>query len=412
MAASAKNNVSGAFSRTAAIAIVLVGVFTFCAFVVLSAYAPVLREGKDGGGHALSKSAVGYAFLAALLHETGVSALAPRGAASAEIDGMLVYTPPDNVAMEELGARDLRRHITVVIPPKWLTRPDPDNPGWVRRLGVMPPAPLSLNMDGEEVSFAFERRTETSDIIVEAADATGALVLRTVPSRNIGAIDRLQYLAPDERLEPILTARNGDILFAKVRDLPLYILSDADLANTQGLANEDRAKVTTIFFDYARAGGPVVFDLSLHGIERTRNIIRLALEPPFLAATLCALFAVLLIALKAAARFGPARAPVRPFDAGKAALADNSAALIRMARREAAFGPRYADMTRRRIAHAIGAPRHMAPEALDALIDKIAAGKTHAPFSTLVREAIAADSVGAFVRAARRLHQFKKEILA
>ena len=411
MTASVENNVSGAFSRTAAVAIVLVGVFTFCAFVVLSAYAPALREGDDGGGHALSKSAVGYAFLAALLEETGVAVLAPRGGVPDTRDGALVYTPRNAGAMEALGALDPFQ-ITVVIPPKWITRPDPNRPGWARRVGAAPSSPLLMTMGEQEVSIAFERRTETSDVIVEAADATGALVLRTIPSRNIGAIENLQYIAPDETLEPILTARNGDILFAKVRDLPLYVLSDADLANTQGLANEDRAKVTAIFFDYVRAGGPVVFDLSLHGVERTRNIVRLALEPPFLAATLCALFAILLLALKAAARFGPARAPVRPFEAGKAALADNSAALIRMARREAAFGPRYADMTRRRIAHAIGAPRHMAPEALDALIDKIAAGKTHAPFSTLVREAGLADSVGAFVRAARRLHQFKKEILA
>ena len=196
----------------------------------------------------------------------------------------------------------------------------------------------------------------------------------------------------------------------KAFDFSPYIIADADLANTQGLSNVDRAKLTAIFFDYARVGGPVIFDMSLHGIDRTRNIVRLILEPPFLAATICALLGAILLAFKASVRFGPARAMDRPYEAGKAALADNTAALIRMAKREKAYGARYAEMMRRRIAEAIGAPKKMPPASLDALIDKIASDKGSPTFSTLAKEIGDAEDVSAFLRAARKIYRFKKEI--
>ena len=43
---------------------VLVGVFSFCALLVLFTYASALEGGDNGGGHALSKSAIGFAGLA------------------------------------------------------------------------------------------------------------------------------------------------------------------------------------------------------------------------------------------------------------------------------------------------------------------------------------------------------------
>ncbi|VAW01911.1 hypothetical protein MNBD_ALPHA05-527 [hydrothermal vent metagenome] len=410
MSAGEKTEPSSAFSRLTVIAIISVGIFTFSAFIVLSAYAPVLRDGNDGRGHALSKSAIGYAFLVALLEETGVPVLVARGAEPQARDGVLVYTPRDIKAMEQLGSLD-EYQITVIVLPKWKATPDPMKPKWVRRAGMTLLTPLTLTLGERDVTLEFRRRKDAPQIIIEAADASGSLITQGAASQNIGVIENLQYFTPDDTLEPILKTKNGEILFAKVKDLPLYIISDTDLANTHGLYNVDRAKLTAAFFDYARVGGPVVFDLSLHGIARTRNIVRLALEPPFLAATLSALLGALLLGLKGAARFGPIRTQAPPFDAGKAALADNSAALIHMAKREEAFGARYADMTRRGIAKAIGAPKNLSPTELDALIDKISVGKPDVHFSILAHQVGAAGGVAPFVRAARRLYQFKKEIM-
>lgn len=41
-------------------------------YAVLSAYAPEMRDGQDGGGHALSNSAVGFSGIVALARATGM----------------------------------------------------------------------------------------------------------------------------------------------------------------------------------------------------------------------------------------------------------------------------------------------------------------------------------------------------
>jgi hypothetical protein len=395
-----------AFTGRAALAIIFTGVFTFSAFFVLSAYAPQLRQGTDGGTHALSKGATGFAFLGELLKQSGVDVMAPRGVIPDTTGGVLVYTPQTFSAFEKAPPLDPYQ-ITIIIAPKWETSPDPFRKGWVRKRGIKPLQPVAFELDGTSYAAPLMRAEDKRNIIAEAADAYGGVILNALSSRDIGDIDRLQYLPDDKMFEPMIAAANGQTLIAKLKDAPVYIISDPDLANTHGLATQTRARMTAEFFAYARAGGPVFFDLTLHGIERTRNIVRLMLEPPFLAATLCILVAGLLLALKAAARFGPARATARPFEAGKVALADNSSALIRMAKREAAFGERYADLTRRRIAAAIGAPKGVNHETLDALINKIGEADD---FTALADRVKNAGSAGELADAARTLYKRKKEI--
>jgi hypothetical protein len=57
---------SSPFSTRTILSLVFVALFAFSAFVVLSTYAPDLREREDGGGHALSRSAIGFAGAVAL----------------------------------------------------------------------------------------------------------------------------------------------------------------------------------------------------------------------------------------------------------------------------------------------------------------------------------------------------------
>src|SRR6185436_15439404 len=64
------------------------------------------------------------------------------------------------------------------------------------------------------------------------------------------------------------------------------------------------------------------------------GLLRLVLEPPFLAMTLALLVAALLAGFHGAIRFGQPRREERTIALGKAALVENSAGLIRLARRE------------------------------------------------------------------------------
>ena len=95
MSADAPTPAAPLFSARTMLIVVLVGLFAFSAFVVLSAYAPDLRSGSDGGGHALSKSAVGFAGVVELLKGMDEPVVVSRGEPppTPEGKGVLILTP-------------------------------------------------------------------------------------------------------------------------------------------------------------------------------------------------------------------------------------------------------------------------------------------------------------------------------
>jgi hypothetical protein len=80
----------------------------------------------------------------------------------------------------------------------------------------------------------------------------------------------------------------------------------------------------------------------------------LGFAPPFLAAPRGLVAAAALMGLPAAARFRAVRRGERALALGKDALIDNSAGLIRMAGREPAMAPRYAELQRAAAIRALG----------------------------------------------------------
>ena len=101
------------------------------------------------------------------------------------------------------------------------------------------------------------------------------------------------------------------------------------------------------------------------------SLLQLAFEPPLLAMTLALFFAALLAGYYGAFRFGPARREQRAIALGKAALVENSAGLIRLARREARLGGAYADVVRTEAARLTGAPAWLGGDKLDAYLDRL-----------------------------------------
>jgi hypothetical protein len=134
------------------------------------------------------------------------------------------------------------------------------------------------------------------------------------------------------------------------------VLADPDLLNTQGLASLDTARAATALVEVMRVDrNAMLFDVTLQGFGRSRSLARLLLEPPFLGASLCAVAAALLMGAHALARFGPTPAPARAFALGARELVDNSAGLVRMARREAELAQPYAALVEAQVLKAAGA---------------------------------------------------------
>ena len=142
---------------------------------------------------------------------------------------------------------------------------------------------------------------------------------------------------------PLIAAGDGKAVLTEVEDEPFYILTDPDLINNAGLKDPDKAAAALKLIAFLQPGdGPVMFDLTLHGVGRKYDLAKLLVEPPFLALTLTMLAAAALAFLHGLGRFGPPRADQRAIAFGKRALVDTTAMLLRRAGRLEELGDRYA----------------------------------------------------------------------
>jgi hypothetical protein len=396
---------ASAFSPAVMIGLVLVGVFSFAAFILLSAFEPELTSGSNGGAHALSQSAVGFAGAVRLMREVPAPVSVGRVTGDlARRQSMVIVTPPQPLTWTELlnagGAT------TLVILPKWATVPHQSHRGWVARVEAAPPEAVARLMADIAPGLSVVRVAGLSHPSLSAFDKT---------SFQAGQIDQLQTVSGDA-LTPIVTDAAGHIVLARVirnrTETSVYVLADPDFLNTQGIADLDNATVGMGMIGLVRGSNqqPIVFDVTLNGLGSARSALRLAFQPPFLGFTLGFAIAGALLAWRAALRFGPSAPAQRAIALGKAALTENSAALIRLARREQRLGPGYARMTATVAADKLGLGRQDETEIVSAL-DRIGSAQGAGElYSQLAANAGAAKSSQQMLEAARKLYAWKKEI--
>lgn len=342
--------VRAVFNPRTVILLVILGVFSFGAYFTLSGFSGDLKSGNNGGGHALSKSAVGYGGLLHLLKQNDNT-----------VDLSRSYVLRDDerfsVRIVSLTAgwfsNDLEEMVldtpTLIILPKWRTRDHPKKRGWVQRLNK----PSSDTVKLARLSTLLEPVVE--NISIERSEAESEKI-SIFPSTHLGTdekayfynFEQLQTIAGDD-IDAVINSNNGVIL-AQVPDTEIYILSDPDFLNTYGLAQPDRAEFGYSLLQMIEAeteASGYIFDLSLHGFVRSQNLIKLALTPPFLAATLCLLAMGLLTAWQAFTRFGDPSRSDRSIAIGKLSLILSAAGFIKLAGREYKMAEDYADLTRR-----------------------------------------------------------------
>jgi hypothetical protein len=381
---------------------IAVGVLAFAGLAVLSVYAPSLRSGNDGGGHSLSKSAVGFAGAVKLFRGLGDPVIVSRGdTPGIARSGLMIITPTpahDARAIRSVVFEGRR----LVVMPKWIYAPNPTRPGWVLKGEALPLSDLEKKgvLDAYARTAALQRHSGVTRPTLRFADG------RTMTA---GPVDRFQTLQADG-LVALVSDDRGDVILARTRDRKVYILSDPDLLNTMGLKSLETARAADAMVDLVRPAGPLIFDVSLHGFKRSRSLLALALEPPFLGGTLCAVAAALLAGIAAAIRFGPVRRARPPYAMGKGALVENTAGLIRMARREHRMAEGYARLCRDLAARAVGAPRQLEPAQLDAFLDRLSAQRGAPLFTDLMTAARQAGSLPDLIAVARNLYDWRLEM--
>ncbi len=157
------------------------------------------------------------------------------------------------------------------------------------------------------------------------------------------------------------------------------LVAEPDLMNNYGLSDRRRAALSHRLVDLVMEGEDlgITFDLTLNGMGQRDNLLTLAFRPPFLAATLCLIVAMLVVGWRAFMRFGPpiASAPALAF--GKGQLVRNAAQLIERSRRLHLLAEPYLTMKTARIARklAISKSADTTPEAaIDAALARKSPG--------------------------------------
>lgn len=399
------------FSARVAIILFLVGVFSFSAFITLSTFAPDFIDGNDGQAHALSKSAIGFAGAVKLAGAAGSQVTVSRGEPSGLSADLVVLTPETKVDIKTI---ERLAHVNaLIVLPKWTPRPSAKHRGWVRETTPMNEVEIGevLSEIAPKSSVARQPRPVAAELVF---DPTASQTRENPGTLRTGKINELQSISGRE-LTPVVTTRDGKTVLALILrndGTRIYVLSEPDLLNNHGLADRTTARAGMALLSALKnAGSTIAFDVTLNGFERSRNLMRLALEPPLLAATLSFVIVAAMLAWRAATRSGPTARTQRAIALGKRALADNSAALIRLTGRDHTMAPRYAQMVRMVVAESMQVSRN-ASETTVAELDRIARSRgVRATYSELAAEAANAKTAGETLNAARRLHAWTGDMI-
>ncbi len=398
------------FMKPVTIALLLaIGVIGFIGTLLLGAYAPDLRSGDNGGGHALSNAATGFSGLVRLAEATGRHPRIVRNTHMLGTEDLVVATPESGaVPVGDIIDQRMAKPLLMVLP-KWDTQADADHRGWVdyRALkdasdpeGVLAPA-TKLHIARRRSAG---RPLVTTDPLMKGVAFVAPRPLQVITGSDI-LLARGGGGATIGHLRPLVTDGAGGIVVAQLDDRPFYILADPDLLTNRGMRDIRNAGSALAMLDYMNSNQPdgIAFDVTLNGFGHALSPLKLMFDPPFLAMTLTIVIVLLLTALQTVTRFGSARARPRAIAFGKTALVDNTALLVRKAGREAGLGARYVAVVRDAAVRAFGVPPRLHGAAIDAYLDRLDRPRA---FTALARTAEGAKDRGAMLAAAQALHRW------
>jgi len=229
--------------RTVA-AVAVAGVVAFVLFMLLSAYSGDLSPRADARAHPLSNAATGFRGLVRLIDLGGGRTRMIRNWEDTFTEDLMILTVEphtDPVAVGEMLERRAQ-FPTIIILPKWDVTRDPARPGWVRRIGPLPPAIVN------------ELLAVISGGTVEAEASTAEVVGKDfLGSYRAPTPQQLQTVSGG-KLVPIASAGGGAAI-AQIGNAPHYVIADPDLLSNHGLANRERARAALLLIDIANSTG-------------------------------------------------------------------------------------------------------------------------------------------------------------
>jgi hypothetical protein len=383
--------------------LIALGIAAFAAIVWVMAYgAPARQQERElSRAQMMSPAAVGFKGLVELVGQVR-QAYTISSSTDLDYQELLVLAIDENTRPEDLSLVRQQRadRPTLIILPKWRTIPNLRGGQWVTAIG-----PGAGHRVARRLGYQLRvSRSLAPDCLLASG---GPLSGIDVPAPS------LPQTIEGSGLNPLLTLPDGSIILARIEGRPHYILADPDLLNNYGISDATRARAALAMLDRLNSEDDNSINFATFtdvvAAREAAGLLRVVLEPPFLAMTLALIIAALLAGFHGAIRFGQPRREARTIALGKAALVENSAGLIRLARREVHMSVAYAEFIQQEAARAVGAPPGLSGEALDDYLDRLT--RSGPTFSELAAALVKTRDRHAMAAAARALFQWKKDII-
>jgi len=364
-------------------------------------------QGTDTvGASTFSRSAIGYAGIADVMHRLGVRVIKSRGDSVAKVDpqGVLVVAEPSSNAAPQLMSSLLNAHTVLLILPKWTGVRSMRHAGWIDSVTDVP-------------AYDARRAAQLSGIDIVRLPAAPAWTHNEV-GRVPVFTDNVQ-LIKSSRLRPVIGSDKG-MLVGELRSgaRRLWVLADPDVIENYGLGVSANAEFSVALIDALRgADGNVVFDETVHGFtDAGSSPLRILFEFPFVLVTVQGALAVALLLWATMRRFGAPVAPPAPLAAGKRSLIETTANLFAHARHRPIIIQRYIHAIVQDVARQMHAPAGLAEPALVDWLRRVARARdVAADCGTILRHAdeLAAGRRGgsaALAALARDIFRWKREV--
>ena len=306
------------------------------------------------GPSAFSRSAIGYAGIADVLHRLGARVVKSRSASLGKLnpDGVLIVAEPlPSTSPEQLRQLFTANRVLLVLP-KWTGDPSEQTPGWIDNASLL-------------VEDAARRVVR---VAAPDADIVRVPSVTNWSPNEIGSVPKVAgsvQLIKSSRLRPVVASAQGMLVGElRVNQRRLWILADPDVMQNHGFPG-NATFATTLVSRLRGSEGNIVFDEAVHGLtEQPSSPFWMLFEFPFVLATVQGAIAIAFLLWATMGRFGVPLTPPVAMASGKAGLIENTAKLFELTRYQPVIIKRYVYAIIRDVARQLHAPSGMSDAAL------------------------------------------------
>ncbi len=363
---------------------------------------------RTTGANAFSYSAIGYRAFVETLRRLDVPVVVSRqnSAAKAGESALLIVAEPqagatDNETLAEL----LSARTVLLVLPKWQGRPDEIQPRWLKSAKPIPSPDVEAVLSLVTTDGRIRRVTGQVSWSLNALGFTPSIAA--------------PQLIETSQLRPVVASERGLLVGELVRDdQRIWVLSDPDILSNSGLGHGDNAPFALALINAALPGsGAVVVDETIHGFYQSASLVRVMFQFPLVVVTLQGIATLIALILATTGRFGAAIPISRPLHAGKDALLENTACLLRYGGHSREILRRYCDTTLREVVRRLHAPKSTDEDSLTEWVDRVGqargvgASLRNLRFETEAAIGGASPNDQQILKAAQNLCRWKQEIL-